>query len=370
MKKISGSLSYFVLFTLILTSVLQADSLPVRLKDIAKIMEARDNQLFGFGLVVGLRNSGDSASTVFTNMALTNMLKKLGISAARDFSARNVASVMVTATLPPYIKKGQRISVTVSSLGDCSSLVGGTLLMTPLQGADIKTYAVAQGPVVVGGLSEQSTQMQVYKNQPTVGMIPQGAIVEQEVLTTYDDQHNITLVLNDSNFITVSRATKAIQENGFSGAKAIDANTIKVPLADLDSSDLVNTIARLENISLIPDASSKIVINSRTGTIVIGEMVRLFPVALTHGNISIKINNNANQGGGGGFAALGGGAAETESPIKIEEQESKLVYLNPSSTLSSLVNALNEIGATPKDMVSIIQALHESGALIATIDIL
>lgn len=374
MKKISRFVSCFILFCFILTSWVQADSLPVRLKDISKILEARDNQLFGFGLVVGLRNTGDSSSTVFTNMALTNMLKKLGITSSKEFAARNIAAVMVTATLPPYVKKGQRITVTVSSLGDSSSLVGGTLLMTPLQGADIKTYAVAQGPVVVGGVSEQSSQMQVYKNQPTVGMIPQGAIVEQEVQTTYGDQHNITLVLNDSNFITVSRATKAIQENGFAGAKAIDANTIKVPLADLDSSDLVNTIAKLENISLVPDSSSKVVINSRTGTIVIGEMVRLFPVALTHGNISIRINNNANQGGGGaGFGGLVGqtqAQGETEPPVRVDEQENKLVYLNPSSTLSSLVNALNEIGATPKDMVSIIQALHEAGALIASIEVL
>ncbi len=352
----------------LVSHLVQADSLPVRLKDISKVIEARENQLFGFGLVLGLRNTGDSASTIFTNMALTNMLRKIGITSPKEFSSRNVAGVMVTAQLPPYVKRGQKITVSVSSLGDSTSLIGGTLLLTPLQGPDMKTYAVAQGAVVVGGVSEQSSQVQVYKNQSTVGHILDGAIVEQEVPMTYSDQRNITMVLNDSNYITISRAVKAIQENGFPGAKALDANTLKIPLADLDSSDLVNTIAKLENISLIPDSSSKIVINSKTGTVVIGEMVRLFPVALTHGNISIKITNTTNQNA---TAALVGGGQQTEEPpVKVEEQESKMVYLNPSSTLSSLVNALNEIGATPKDLISIIQALHESGALIATIEIL
>ena len=353
--------SFILLALFFFSSCLTA--VPVRLKDVGRIIEARDNQLLGFGLVVGLRNTGDSRATGFTHLALRNILGKLGTAVPGiNFNSRNVAAVMVTTNLPPFAKPGQRISVTVSSLGDSSSLIGGTLLLTQLQGPDLITYAVAQGSVVVSGVAEQSTTAKYYKDQTTVGLIPNGAIVEKEVPVTFSDQHNITIVLNESNFITVSRATEAIQRAGFSGAKAIDANTIKVPLSDLESSDLITTIAQLETIELETDSSSKIVINSRTGTVVIGERVRLSPVALTHGSVSIRINEDL---GGGAF--LGGENAE---PIKIDENNAKLLYLNPNSTLSSLVNALNEIGASPKDLISIIQALSESGALVAQVEIL
>ena len=362
-------LCVFLLINLCLFSFVEAQSVtPVRLKDIGKIIEARDNQLLGFGLVVGLRNTGDSKATGFTHVSLRNLLNKLGVSVGGiDFNSRNVAAVMVTATLPPFTKEGQRIPVTVSSLGDSSSLVGGTLLLTPLQGADMQIYAVAQGPVVVPGLNERSASARFMSNQTTVGMITDGAIVEAEVSVTFSDQHNITIVLNDSNFITVSRATLSIQQSGFPGAKAIDANTIKIPLSDLDSSDLVSTIARLEDVSIVPDASSKIIVNSRTGTVVIGEMVRLFPVALTHGGLSIRINDDSGGGGGGGLRAA---QEEGSNSIQIVENDTRLIYLNPNETLSSLVNALNEIGATPKDLISIIQALKESGALVAKVEII
>lgn len=364
-KKIGALL----LFTLLTAQALIAEPMPVRIKDIGKIIEARDNQLLGYGLVVGLKNTGDSKSSAITQIAMRNLLSKLGIaSGEKDSNIRNVASVIVTATLPPFIKKGQKIPVTVSSLADSTSLAGGTLIITPLRGPDLQIYAVAQGPVLIGGISEKTDNYRVYKNQTTVGTIPEGGIVETEVPVTFIDQQNITIVLNDSNFITVSRATQAIQDNGFSGAKAIDANTIKIPLSDLSSSDLISTIAKLENISVIPDGSAKIIIDSKSGTVVIGEMVRLFPVAITHGAISIKISETATVGGPA-FGA-GAGNAPAPEPIQIEEIENKIVYLNPSATLSSLVNALNEIGASPQDLISIIQSLQKSGSLIAEIEII
>lgn len=353
----------FLVFLLVWTPVYgQAEANMVRLKDIGKIIEERDNQLIGFGLVVGLRNSGDTKSVGYTQAAMDNMLSKMGVSSAQASAGRNVASVMVTATLPAFVKKGQLIPVTVSSLGDASSLVGGTLILTPLKGPDLRTYATAQGTVIVGGVEASAFSGRVYRNQSTVGRIPDGAIVEEQVPVTFVDQHNITIVLDQSNFNTVSRAVRAIQDNGFPGAQAIDANTIKIPLSDLNSSDLVQTIAQLENIEVEPDKSAKIVINSRTGTVVIGERVRLSPVALTHGNISIRIQDVQQ----GGFAAAG----QVQEPIVVEEPASKIIYLNPTSTLSSLVNALNEIGATSKDLISIIQALKESNALTAEIEIL
>jgi flagellar P-ring protein FlgI len=361
--KINKILCFLLLICL--SSSLFGQSMPVRLKDVGKIIESRENQLIGFGLVVGLRNSGDSKGSGFTQIALRNMLQKLGIPYnSSAYNSRNVAAVMVTSTLPSFVKRGQKISVTVSSVGDASSLTGGTLLLTPLKGSDLNVYAVAQGSVVVGGTSEHTANYKYYKNQTTVGTIPDGAIVETEVPVTFSDQHNITIVLNEPNFLTISRATTAIQEGGFLGAKAIDANTIKIPLSDLDSSDLVNTIAKIEDISLIPDTSAKVVINSRTGTVVIGEMVRLYPVALTHGNITIKISDEDTGGGVGGEGGI------PIDPITVEESESKIIFLNPSASLSSLVNALNEIGATPKDLISIIEALKQSGSLIAKVEII
>ena len=250
--------------------------------------------------------------------------------------------------------------MTVSALGDATSLKGGTLIMTPLLGPDMQTYAVAQGIIVVDGVNTRSATTSYQKNQSTVGVIPDGAIVEIEVPVTFTDQHNITIVLDEPNFEMVSRATKSIQTNGYPGAKAIDANTIKVPLSDLDTSDLISTIAELQNMEIEPDESAKIVINSKTGTIIIGERVRLFPVAITHGGMSIRINNDA----GGLFAA------QQDDPIQITQDNSKLVYINPSDTLSSLVGSLNQLGASPHDLISILQALEESGSLVGELEIL
>lgn len=359
------ALMFFLVMNLVVlipAEILYSDPMQVRIKDIAKIIEARDNQLFGFGLVIGLRNTGDSKESLFTRKALTNLLSKLDIASDKNpYSSRNVAAVVVTATLPPFIKKGQYISVSVSSIGDASSLIGGTLLMTPLKGADNNIYAVSQGTVVVGGIEAQSGRSKVLTNQSTVGQILNGAIVEMEVPVIFLDQQNFTIVLNDPNFITASRIANALADKGFVGVKAVDANTVKVPIsAGIDATNYVDIIAQIEAVRLVPDSSSRIVINSKTGTIVIGEMVRLFPVAITHGNISIQISdNNAD-------SALGLNAGQ----IVVEEKKSQLVHLSPDATLASLVEALNAIGATPKDLISIIQALKESGSLIAEVEIL
>jgi flagellar P-ring protein precursor FlgI len=337
----------------------------VRLKDISKIVELRDNQLYGFGLVIGLQNSGDSKNTLFTNKALTNLLKKMGLPQDKDtYISRNIASVMVTAILPPFVKKGQKIGVVVSSIGDAQSLAGGTLLMTPLTGVDQKTYALAQGPLIVGGLAESSTYSRMIKNQATVGRIPEGAIVEEEVAMTLSDENNITIVLNEPNFSTAAKAEIALLKAGFVNAKAIDANTIKVPLTKKNG--LVETVAKLENIYLTPDASNKVIINSKTGTVIIGEMVRLSPVAISQGNISIKILDEKEYNDYIGYYD----PERERNPITIKEEKSRLVYLKPDSTLGSLVKALNQIGTTPKDLISIIQALKASGALIAEVEII
>lgn len=339
---------------------------PVRIKDLARIVEARDNQLFGFGLVVGLRNTGDSKEALFTRKALTNLLSKMDIASEKNpYTSRNVAAVMVTATLPPFIKKGQRITISVSSIGDATSLIGGTLLLTPLKGADLNTYAVAQGTVVVGGIEAQSTRSKLFTNQSTSGVISDGATVEAEVPVTFADDQNITLVLNNPNFITASRIASALESRGFRGTKALDSNSVKIPIANADDSSFVDIVAQIEAIRITPDSSSKIIINSQTGTVVIGEMVRLFPVAITHGNISIKILGDDDNNSVGIP-----GMDKKEATISVDETAAKLIYLKPHATLSSLVNALNTIGATPKDLISIIQALKESGALVAEVEVI
>ncbi|MBI60482.1 flagellar biosynthesis protein FlgA [bacterium] len=344
----------------IMGASLCAQSTTVRLKDIGKLIESRDNQLIGYGIVVGLRGTGDSRAAGLTNNALRNLLSKMGVSISGiNLNARNAASVIVTTDLPSFIKKGQRVSVTVSALGDASSLIGGTLIMTPMVGPDMQTYAVAQGNIVVEGINEISSSSQLYKNQATVGSIPNGAIVEAEIPVTFTDQHNITIVLDKPSFYTVSKAMKAIQENGYKGAKAIDGNTIKIPLEDLTNLDLISAISEIENIEITPDSSSKIVLNSKTGTIIIGERVKLFPVAITHGGMSIKINNDT-----------GGLFGNQEDAITISEDQNPLIYLEAADTLSNLVNSLNQIGVSPKELISIIQALKESGALVAELEIL
>lgn len=340
-------------------------STSVRIKDIAKILEIRDNQLMGFGLVVGLRNSGDSRRALFTNKALTNLLKKFGLSPDNNnlFQSRNVAGVIVTAKLPSFIKKGQKIPVKVSSIGDSSSLQGGTLLMTELRGANGQTYVVAQGTVIVGGVSGRSGSVTLLRDQTTVGRVPGGGIVEKEVPVTLKDHHHITIVLNESNFITASRVAKAISKRGFAGSYAHDATTIKIPLVNLENENMVDLIAEIEGITVQPDSLARVVINSRTGTIVVGEMVRLLPVAVTHGSISVRISSKK------GRRVLGGGR-KLSPTVQVKEPGAHFVQLDPEPSLNSLVKSLNKIGASPRDMISIIQALQESGALIADLEIL
>ena len=208
-----------------------AEDAKVRIKDLARIQEYRDNQLLGYGLVVGLRNTGDTQRSVFTEKALTNLLKRMGIKPEKkDYKSRNVASVIVTMNLPPYARKGQKVDVNVSSLGDATSLAGGTLLMTQLQGPDFETYAVAQGQIIVGGISGKSNKVNYLKNQTTSGRVPNGAIVENEVTVTRDDQLNVILVLNKPDFTMSAKVVKALNNNGFSKVEALDAGSIKVPV--------------------------------------------------------------------------------------------------------------------------------------------
>ncbi len=356
---------YFILILLTVFLIpLHSEDAMVKIKDISRVIESRDNQLFGYGLVVGLRNTGDTQRSVFTEKALTNLLKKMGIKPdKKDFKSRNVASVMVTMNLPPYARPGQKLDVNVSSLGDATSLSGGTLLMTPLQGPDFETYAVAQGQVIVGGVSGKSSKVNYRKNQTTAGRVPNGAIVEKEVTVTRDDQLNVTLVLNKPDFTMSSKVVKALKNNGFKKVSALDAGSIRIPIAEIADMPYVEIIQKIENVRIAPESTSKVVINSKSGVVVIGDNVRLLPVAITHGGISIRITGSQDSA-----SMLQTGLESSE--IVVKEEKTKLHFLKPDNSLSSLVDVLNQIGVNTKDLISILQAMEEAGALVATIEVI
>lgn len=347
-----------VLFVLLMFNAsVFAESAAVRIKDIGRFSEVRANQLMGFGLVVGLKNSGDSSRSEFTKIALSNLLNNMQITDQKEtmFKSRNVASVMVTAELPPFSRTGQRIDVSVSSVGDAKSLKGGTLLQSPLKGADGKVYAVAQGPLVVGGAHQELNSTSYAKNQTTVGRISNGAIVESEVAVVLSGLDVLHFVLHKTDFTTAARVAYVIKDSGMSDAIAIDASTVRVNIDDSDKRDVVDFIARLEELTVNPDSRAKVVVSERTGTVVIGENVVLAPVAVSQGNISVKIENDE---------------LTKETQITYIESNSQLKKVAPGVDLASLVDALNAVGTTPRELISILQAIKEAGALSADLEII
>lgn len=359
--------SYLLL--VVSSTVVLAASPPSRLKDIAFILGARENQLMGFGLVVGLNNSGDKSQTGFTQQALTNLLSRMGVvPQSVDFKSRNVAAVMVTAVLPPFAKPGQKLDVTVSSVGDSTSLQGGTLLTTPLQGADDQIYSVAQGSLVVGVDPGSPSVPYARQRQVTVGRIPGGALVEREVPVSLIGKSGLTIVLNSADFTTANRVVMVIKRAGIE-ATARDGSTIDVPYS---GEDAVALISRLENLTVTPDTIAKIVINERTGTIVIGENVSIAPVAVSYGGIDVYIGDISlfSQGNGEFDAPQNDVTFRTSGQARLTKREGRLKLVPATPTLSNLVRALNAIGASPKDLVAIIQAMKKSGAIKAELEVI
>lgn len=366
----AGQLALILTLILFAAVPARAADVTVRVKDIARVLEARSNQIMGFGLVVGLHNTGDSSRTGFTEEALASLLQRMGVTLNGKLTSRNIASVMVTADLPAFAKNGSRLDIVVSSMGDATSLDGGTLLMTPLQGPDGQVYAVAQGPISVRGYQEEAPAESLRKNQATVGRIPGGALVEKEVAVTVADPNYLTLVLDQPDFTTASRLAYSLKKNGIDGAKAVDASTIKIPVSQTERADIVDYLAKIEETTLTPDTAAKVVINERTGTVVIGSGVKLLPVAVTHGSITVRIGSQFEVSQPEPFS--GGQTVVTPigSQIDVQEQKGKLVELEPQTTLGSLVKALNAIGASPQDLIAILQAIKAAGALPAEIELI
>ncbi len=343
-----------------------------RLKDIATVQGVRSNQLIGYGLVVGLNGSGDGSGTIFTNQAVTAMLQKFGVSvSSTSIKVKNVAAVMVTAGLPAFVKNGSTIDVVVSSLGDAQSLQGGTLLQTPLQAADGHVYAVAQGPISVGGFSAGGAGGGVTQNHPTVGRIPSGALVEQEVATTYAGAaaHSISITLNQPDFTTAARIAAAIRNNlpdGAISARAEDGATVQVDFKD--GSDPVSLIAALETISIETDDVAKVVINERTGTVVMGAAATVSACAVAHGNLTVSVANNPIISQPAPLSK-GKTVVEPGTIVKVQEGKGRLMPVTSGVTLDRVIRSLNALGVTPRDLIAILQAMKEAGALHAEIEV-
>lgn len=359
---------FALLLLLLLSQAAQAD----RIKDMASIQGVRDNQLLGYGLVVGLDGSGDQTTqTPFTVQSIITMLSQMGVNIPQDPSLqlKNVAAVMVTATLPPFSKPGQTIDVTASSMGNAKSLRGGTLLMTPLKGADGKVYAMAQGNVLVGGVGASSGGASVQVNHLSVGRVPAGATVERAVPTVLGQGEFIHLELNSNDFTTAARIVDAINSKIAPDiAQAQDGRMIEVRAPE--GNQRVAFIAKIENLEVNPaQGVAKVIINARTGSVVMNQAVMLDTCAVAHGNLTVVINTDSQVSQPN--ALSDGETRQTDkTSIDVKSDKGGLVMLPKGVSLSEVVKALNAIGATPQDLLAILQAMKAAGALRAELEVI
>lgn len=328
--------------TLVLITSFNCFAAPSRIKDIVTVKGVRENPIIGYGLVIGLNGTGDGGGEI-TNSSLKKMFEKLGLNPKSEITSKNVAAVIVTAKLPPFARVGQKIDITVSSIGDAASLAGGTLLVTPLKGGDGQIYAVASGPLSIGGLKKGA-------KFATTALIPSGGLVEKEIATEFEKKNSLRLSLNSPDFTTAARIEKVINEGlGGKFASAKDATTIDLIVPNLYERNVVQLMAIIENYKVNPDNIAKIVINERTGTIVAGGDVTVLPVAISHGDLSIEVKGDGGDKGG---------------------KPNTVYYMEKGTTLSELVKSLNAFGVTPEDLISIFQTLKKDGALVGEIELI
>jgi flagellar P-ring protein precursor FlgI len=358
-----------IIFMLII--IIPASVYGVRLKDISQFKGIRTNQLVGYGLVVGLDGTGDKAGTAYTSQALTNMLKKMGISVSRgDVESANVAAVMVTAELPPFARTGDRLDVTVSSVGNSQSLSGGNLLMTPLKGADSNVYAVAQGALAIGGYSAGDQNVGTVKNHLLVGGIPDGATVEKEVSVTLAGKSGLVLSLDSPDFTTAVRVAESINNViGENTAKAVDSGGVKINIPEGLRQSVPEFIAAIETLEVNTDSVARVVVNEKTGTVVIGKDVKIDKVALTHGNLSITVREQANISQPPELSE-GETVVANDRDVEVDEENRKVMIMDNTASVEELSKALNAIGVTPRDMISIFQALKKAGALHGKLEVI
>lgn len=342
----------------------------VRIKDIATFSGMRDNQLIGYGLVVGLGGTGDKRNSPFTVTSMKNMLERMGVAVdMSQIKPRNVAAVMVTAKMPASSKPGTTLDVTVSSLGDASSLQGGVLLQTPLKGVDGKVYGLAQGPLAIGGYNVSGAAATAQKNSSTVGSIPGGATIERGIPFDFNQQGSLTLNMSNRDFSTTMQVVERLNATmGGNYARANDAGTISINVPQAYQGNLVPLIASVENLEVDPQSPAKVVVDERTGTVVLGRDVRVSQVAVAHGNLEIVVQESAQVSQPGPFSQ-GQTVVTPETGITIN-QENRRLHMLEGATLQELVDGLNAIGATPMDLISILKTLKASGALHAELEVI
>lgn len=344
----------------------------VRLKDMATIAGARDNQLVGYGLVTGLNNQGDRNLT-YTIQSLSSLLRTFGVTLPQtDITTKNVAAVMITANIPPFAKPGSKLDVTISSIGDAKSLQGGILPQTPLFGADGEVYAVAQGQLVIGGFSSGENNASLIKNHPTVGKIANGAIVEKQIPTTIETNGIMQLLFRHPDFTSISRAEDAINQffndAGLQVAKAINSSTINLRIPSKYFNDTVGFIQLIESITINPDVKARVIVNERTGTIVATSSVQISACAISHGNLTISVATTPNVSQPNPLAPQGAQTAVTNATqVNINENKSRMIPTSDLPTVEEVSQYLNSLGVSPRDMISIFQAMKEAGSLHAEI---
>ena len=374
--QISGLFIRIVSLFLVVASaiLLMPDANAARIKDIADIKGVRQNQLVGYGLVVGLEGTGDSDDALFTIQSLASLLEKMGVTVQPDDidDVENVAAVMVTTDLPAFASQGSRIDVLVSSIGDAENLQGGTLLFTPLKGADGSVYAVAQGPVSTGGFAVSGNSGdEVQKNFPTVGRVVGGALVEQEIHSNFNQKDSLTLALHEPDFTTASRVAQAINRAFYSQlAQTENAGSIQVSVPENYLGNTVQFVTLIESLGVTPDMVSKVVVNERTGTVIMGENVRIATIAIAHGNLSIQIDESQNVSQPLPFSRGGQTVVTPESDIVVQEGKNPIFLVESGVSIGEVVKALNALGVSPRDLIAIFQALKAAGALQAELEII
>jgi len=371
-----AAMAQALLAILLVVTIAGGAAAQTRIKDIVNVEGVRDNLLVGYGLVVGLNGTGDTLNNApFTQQSLIGMLERLGVN-TRDslgnLNTANVAAVLVTATLPPFTRQGSRIDVTISALGNATSLLGGTLLVTPMLGADGEVYAVSQGSLVVAGFSAQGNAQQVTKGVPTTARLPNGAIVERELGFDLNELGVVHLNLRNPDFTTARRVAQAITGRiGADSAEAIDPATVRIRIPPARRTDVVGVLTDIEQLDVQPDQQARVIIAEHTGVIVMGENVRISRLAIAQGNLTIRITETQQVSQPSAFATQGNTQTVDRTAIDVDEgNDKRLAELDTGVTLRELVNGLNALGIGPRDMISILQAIKAAGALQADIEVM
>ncbi|MCP4118210.1 MAG: flagellar basal body P-ring protein FlgI [Desulfobacteraceae bacterium] len=343
-----------------------------RIKDLAAIKGIRSNQLTGYGLIVGLDGTGDKSGADFTTQALANMMDRMGIHVDKNqLKVKNIAAVIVTAEIPAFARIGNKIDVIASSIGDAKSLSGGTLLLTPLKGVDGKVYALAQGPVTLGGVGAGGAGGGTQKNHLQVARIANGASVEREIPVKLDGKKELILSLFNPDFTTAKRVADTINASVGEGvAEAVDSSALRLNIpVTMQRSDVAEFLADIETLTIVPDTRAKVVVNEKTGTVVIGENVTISTVAVAHGNLTVTIKKSADVSQPEPFSE-GETVTTPQAEVTVVEEEVQVMPLPGSATIGELVKGLNSIGVSPRDLITILQSIKAAGALQADLEII